>query len=139
MNRSQIAEALFNKLSKKNQALSAGLNPKWEGWLKSAHNDEEGYYPPIVPMGEMGYDLSQKKMKKLDKRTALSAGRIIFIFNKKKHGKDIPGYLRNSRDIEFWDVDSIKEGITFEEYYKLERKRIKKIEILVKGLVNRIG
>ncbi len=139
MNRSQIAEAIFNKLSAKNSALSAGLAPISIGSLKNSHNEKSGEYPPILPMSEIGYDLSKSRIKKLNKRVASSADRIIFIFNKKKHEKDIPDYLRGSDKIEFWDVDSIPSGITFESYYKLEKKRIKTIEKLVKELVKKIG
>ncbi len=140
VNRSQIAEAIFNRTSKKNTGFSAGLAANPRGMLlKQAHNDKEGDYPPILPMKELGYDLSRKRVKRLNRKIAESADKIVFIFNKRKHQNDIPKYLKDFPDIEFWDVHSIRKGISFEEYCALERKRIKAIRSRVKKLVGKIG
>lgn len=133
-NRSQIAEAVFNKLSKKNEAQSAGIRPKNPGiYLK----DED--HNPVVPMKDFGYDISKAKIKRLNPRLADWADKVVFVFYRKKHEKEIPTYLKKFKNKEFWDVGSISNETTFEEYRTLEKKRIKKIERLVKDLVKRIG
>lgn len=139
VNRSQIAEAIFNKLSKKNTARSAGLAPKTIGLLKNAYDKRRGTYPPIVPMKELGYDLSKNKIRKLNKNMVNNADKIIFMFKKKKHEKKIPRYAISKHDIEFWEVPGFKAGLTFEEYYGMEKARIKQVEKYVRSLVARIG
>ncbi len=138
-NRSQIAEALFNRLSRKNSATSAGLAPPRDGILLKDSLEDGNVYPPIVQMKEKGYDSSKARIKKLNNRRASSADKIVFLFDIKKHWDDIPAYAKESRGVEYWEVPSIKNGITYEEYSKLERKRIKVIEKRVKDLVKRIG
>lgn len=139
VNRSQIAEAIFNKLSKKNAARSAGLAPKTIGLLKNAYDEKRGTYPPIVPMKELGYDLSKNKIKKLNKKMVDNADRIIFMFKKKKHEKEIPKYAISKHAKEFWEVPGFKAGLTFEEYHSMEKARIEKIEKYVKRLIAKIG
>ena len=139
VNRSQIAEAIFNRLSKKNTALSAGVAPKTIGLLKNAHNEKRGTYPPIVPMKELGYDLSKNKIKKLNKKMADDANKIIFIFEKEKHENEIPKYAIRKRDVEFWEIPGFKTGLSFVEYSRMEKTRIKQVEKRVRDLVARIG
>lgn len=134
INRSQIAEAIFNKLSKKNHAVSAGINARAGDFLlKEANNN------PVIPMKEEGYDISKAKIKKVSKRIVNSADKVVLIFNKKKHQKEIPDYLQKCKGLEFWEVDSISNETPFEKYCKLEKSRIRKIENYVKELVRRIG
>ena len=139
VNRSQIAESIFNKLSKKNTALSAGLAPKMIGLLKNAHDEKRGTYPPIVPMKELGYDLSKNKIKKLNKKMADDADKIIFMFKRGKHEKEIPNYAIRKRDIEFWEMPGFKTGLSFVEYSRMEKIRTKQVERRVRNLVARIG
>jgi protein-tyrosine-phosphatase len=139
VNRSQIAEAIFNRLSKRNRAQSAGLSPRIIGPLRNAYDEERGTYPPIIPMKEFGYDLSRNKIKKLNKKMAEDANKIVFMFEKKKHADEIPKYAISKRDIEFWEIPGLSPGLTFEEYRRTERARIRKIEKRVRDLVTRIN
>ena len=62
LNRSQIAAAIFNKLSKKNHAVSAGMSlpPEFEGTsVVGAHNS------PADVLKEFGYDISKEKRKQI--------------------------------------------------------------------------
>lgn len=134
INRSQIAEAIFNKLSKKNKATSAGIRPRSPGMpLKEEHNN------PVIPMREAGYNLSGSKIKGLNSRITKSADKVVFIFNRRKHEKEIPAYLKKFPNKEFWEVESISDNLPFEEYCRLEKKRIRKIRRYVKELVKRVG
>jgi protein-tyrosine-phosphatase len=135
INRSQIAEALFNRLSKNHHASSAGIAPRRAGiFLKDEHNN------PVVPMANLGYDLSQAKIKKLDERAVNSTQRIVVLLNREKCERKLPEYLRRRKeDLEFWDIEKIGDDIAFEKYCRLEDERIKQIEIHVRDLVNRLG
>ncbi len=135
VNRSQIAVAIFNKLSRKNTATSAGMSPKVKGRrpLKDAHHN------PIAPMKEYGYDISHQTRKRFNRKIAEQADKVVLIFSKEKYRGRLPLYFKNLTDVEWWDVKSISDEVPLEEYHRLERKRIKRIESLVKDLVKRIG
>jgi protein-tyrosine-phosphatase len=131
-NRSQIAEAIFNKLARGSHATSAGLKPSLAGVLLK--NERSRF---VALMEDAGYDMSKAKVKRINRRMADSAGRIVFLFEK-KHLGDIPTYLRNRSGTELWEVESISEEASVEEYAALEKKRIRQIETRVKELLKRL-
>ena len=132
VNRSQIAEAIFNKSTEAHHASSAGLKPARVGGLvRNEHNN------PVDLMRERGYDISKARIKRLTKKAADSADRVILLFGK-KHLSDAPSYLKGHPGLEFWKVDSISDEIPFEEYCALERARIDQIEGRVSNLVKRL-
>lgn len=129
INRSQIAEAVFNRLSKHGHATSAGLRPRREGVpLTSEHNN------PVDVMKEHGCDLSEAKIKRVTKRMAESADKTILVCER-ENLVGAPDYLKTRPGIEFWEVWSISDETTPAQYSVLERKRIKLIETYVKDLV----
>jgi protein-tyrosine-phosphatase len=133
INRSQIAQVIFNRLSKKNRSTSAGIKPRKSGIsVRAEHNN------PYLPLRREGYDISHAKTKKVTKMMADSSDKIVLIFDR-KHLRAIPLYLRNRPDMEFWEVGRISDEIPFVEYCRLEKKRIKLIERHVRDLVRRIG
>lgn len=136
VNRSQIAAAIFNRMSKRNHATSAGMSPKIGNVGTLIKKDP---LSPIIPMKEYGYDLSHQRVRKLNKQMAEKVDKIVLIFSKKKYRGTLPSYLEKLPDVEWWDVSSISDETPFDEYCRLETKRIKKISKLVKGLVERIG
>lgn len=72
--RSQIAEAVFNKLMKKDLAISAGIEPhKWEN--KKIDEAEK----LIKSMKEIGCDLKNKISKRITKEMVDSADKIVVI------------------------------------------------------------
>jgi protein-tyrosine-phosphatase len=134
-NRSQIAAAIFNKMSKRDHAVSAGMatKPGSDGtMLRKALNN------PVLPMKIEGYDLSRARIKRLNRAMLKSADKVILIRSKKALHGVMPSILRGLPDVEWWDVNIISEGTPFDEYCRLEKKRIKKIRALVKGLVKQI-
>jgi protein-tyrosine-phosphatase len=136
INRSQIAAAIFNRISKTSHAKSAGgeIKPGSNGtMLRKALNN------PVIPMKAEGYDLSRAKIKRLTPRMLEVADKVILLRSKKKLKGVLPDNLRNLKDVEWWDVYSISDETPFDEYCKLEKKRIRMIRSLVKGLVKRIG
>lgn len=133
VNRSQIAEAIYNKTSKRNEASSAGLRPRKAGaLLRNEHNN------PVLSMREFGYDLSKARVKKVSRATVERADKVVCVFPR-KYGKELPKYLRNRPDLEFWEVDMIGSETSREEYLKLEVPRIRMIDRYVKDLVKRMG
>lgn len=131
-NRSQIAEAIFNKFSTDDKAVSAGLRPLRTGvLLRTQHNN------PVEVMRDEGYDLSQAKVKKLTRSMVESASMTVLIFNKRLM-EHVPLYLRNRSNVELWEVGGISEDTLPRQYIELERERIKKIEARVRDLVKRI-
>lgn len=132
INRSQIAEAVFNANAKRARATSAGLRPRRAGVL--VRNERNN---PVLPMSEAGYDLTKARVKRLDRRTAGSSDKVILVFQR-RHLKDTPSYLRDRPDLELWEVKSISDELPFEDYCRLERKRIGLIERRVRDLLKRI-
>lgn len=131
INRSQIAEAIYNRLSKSGHAKSAGLSPRRAGIsLAKEHNN------PVEVMKVEGYDLSKAKIKRVTKKMVDAADKTVLIC-KPKNLVDVPDFLKDRPGIEFWDMWSISDETTPAQYSALERKRIKLIEVRVRDLVKR--
>ena len=121
--RSQVAEAFFNRLSKKNKAISAGTHV--------GENKRLGLHEFVVKcMAEEGIDLSKNRRKQLTERMAKESDKIIVMTEK----ENLPYYLTGSNKITFWEVEDGK-GQSYEFHLKM-RKEIKK---LVEKLVEKIG
>ena len=123
--RSQMAEAFFNKLSKKNRAFSAGANP-------GIHlGNIVGKYKDLARcMKDIGIDISQKKSKKLTKEMIEKADVVVSLINK----KILPDYVTKSPKLKLFKVED-PGGENYEFHCKI-RDRIKKY---VKKLVKEIG
>ncbi len=121
--RSQMAEAIFTKLSNQGSASSAGLDPGgWEGKkINSAKN-------LISCMKEIGYNLEEKISKKLTKEMVDNADKIIIIGEK----ENWPDYLIN-HNIEHWEIPDA--GGTDLDFHRKIRDQIKN---KVKELIKRI-
>lgn len=131
INRSQIAEAIFNRLSKNAHATSAGLKPRRAGALLTSERNN-----PVEVMKAKGYDLTRSKTKKVTRRMVESADMTVLIC-KRGNLKGAPSYLKGRRGVEFWDVWSISDETTPAQYSALEKKRIKLIDAHVRTLVTR--
>ncbi len=134
--RSQIAELMFNKLSKRNMSYSAGTSPS---------KDEIGM-PPGRAVSELmmglGYmnTLSHKR-KLLTKAMAGKADMIIVLLSKNEIPKELPGYVKKHPNVEYWDVGRIpKAQFMFPpETYYYHIRWITRIEKRVRLLVSKIG
>lgn len=132
INRSQVAEAIFNRLSKDGHATSAGLRPRRAGVpLTSEHNN------PVEVMKEGGYDLSKAKIKQVTREMVESADKTVLICMRENLA-GAPGYLKDRPGVELWDIWSISDETSPDEYSALERKRIGLIDTRVRDLVERI-
>ncbi len=133
INRSQIAEAAFNRLSSDDRAVSAGLRPRKAGVMLT-----EEFHNPVEVMREFGYDLSKARIKVLDEGEARTADKVVLVFDR-KNMTDVPDYIRDRSEVELWDVGAISDAVPYEEYCALERKRIRLIEDHVRELIGRMG
>ena len=121
--RSQMANAFFNKLSKKNKSISAGA---------LVNEKEGGPLPEFVLkcMEEEGYDLSNEVRKQLTPDMVKWADKIIIMTER----ENIPNYLINeSEKITFWEVEDGK-GMSYEIHIKIRNKIKKLVEELIKEI-----
>jgi protein-tyrosine-phosphatase len=95
--RSQFAEAFFNKLSKKDRAISAGLHVS-----NNIEGKEIGQISEktVQCMKEIGYDISHKKSKQLTEQMVNESDKVI-VFEK----NNLPNYLKNSNKVILWKID----------------------------------
>ena len=121
--RSQMAESIFNRLSKKYRAFSAGTDV--------GSNEGKPLHELVIGcMTEQGYDLSNNKRKQLTAEMVQAADKIIVMTEK----KDLPLYLKDLPNAIFWSVDNPKDKSY--EFHCATRDQIKK---LVETLVKEIG
>ena len=105
--RSQMAETFFNKIcklrKKSHKAKSAGATPgKYEGeFVKDVSINT------VQSMREFGYDISRKKVKKLDKKMVKDADKVVVLGVR----INLPDYVKE-KEIIFWNIkDPKNEGM----------------------------
>lgn len=120
-----MAEAIFNSITKKHKASSAGLNPgKWLGKKLASTKYVK------VCMKEIGINVDNNTSKKLNKKMTSGADKIIVIGEKERW----PPYLKKSDNVDYWDiVDPDTEGIV------VHRKIRDEIEKRVRRLVRELN
>lgn len=121
--RSQIANAFFNKLSKKNKSISAGVLVK----------DKEGEKLPefvLKCMKEEGCNLSNEFRKQLTPEMVRWADKIIIMTEK----ENLPDYLisEDKKNI-FWEVEDGK-GMPYEFHIKIRDKIKGNVKRLIKEI-----
>ena len=120
--RSQMAESIFNRLSKKHSSFSAGTDVD--------SNEGKPLHELVIGcMTELGYDLSNNKRKQLTAEMVQAADQIVVMIEK----KDLPLYLKDLPKVSFWSVDNPKDR-SF-EFHCMTRDQIKKqLETLIKEI-----
>jgi len=96
--RSLVAEAFFNRLSKRNKAVSAGTSVEQEG----AVGQPAGRIVTEL-MLDIGYDLQKKKRKQLTPKLAKSADIIVVTLSDSEIEERLPDYIKHSPKVRFWD------------------------------------
>lgn len=128
--RSQMAEAFFNRLSKKNIATSAGFQVgDRDGKPLHEKGTSSGEFV-VGSMAELGYDLSENRRKQLTPRMVRDADRIFVMAER----DEVPDYLRDSEKAAFWDVADGKG-----QSYGFHCRMRDQIRGLVEGLIKGIG
>jgi protein-tyrosine-phosphatase len=121
--RSQMAEVLFNKLSK-HKASSAGIKV----------NEDEGQKIKDIPLANLviesmkkeGFDVSENVRKQLKPEMLNKFDKIIVM----AESEIVPDYLKGRKNVEFWDIKNPK-GMNKEEHNKVVRQ----IKDLVKRFI----
>lgn len=124
--RSQAAEAYFNKFSKKNTAISAGINAEKYGNKKIRDISVEKVAAWLKCMMEDGLDISDKTSKQLTKKMVDESDLIV------SFERDLPDYV--DKKTVFWEVENPRDR-PIEDFKKL----IEEIEKFVEKLVEEIG
>ena len=125
--RSQMAEAFFNNLSKKDFAESAAL-------VKEQY---KMHILVVKAMKEEGIDISNQKSKKLTEDMLKRADFIIFMNkNLKSHLNSIKANIKENCKIEFWNIPDI---VAREEDIHLYSDFLKARKIIKKRVINFIN
>jgi protein-tyrosine-phosphatase len=123
--RSQMAEAFFNKYSKKHEAKSAAIIAP-----------QDKIFPfTIRAMEEKGININQGTSKKVDQKMIEESDLVILM------NSNLKNHLRNLKDkeIESWDVPDVVASESDEHLYPKFIGARDIIEQKVKELINRIG
>lgn len=126
--RSQIAEIIFNSLSKKHTATSAGT----QKCRVTGHplKDFPEHSNLFICMDEVGYEIRNNVSKLLTPSKVDKADIVIVMAEKDTW----PDYLVKSKKVTYWKIDDL-DGQSIENF-RIGRDAIKK---LVEDLVRKIG
>ncbi|NIO09779.1 MAG: hypothetical protein GTO40_17955 [Deltaproteobacteria bacterium] len=131
--RSQVAEALFNRLSR-HQARSAGTRVEASlakrGTNTSTVKDAEGAQPVIEYMRDEGINVSDKTRSQLTREMVEVSDRVVVITAKETW----PEYLMNNSKVDFWDIPN---PLNMDS--EAARAVYEKVKKHVKDLVSEIG
>ncbi len=122
--RSQLAEAIFNSLTKKHKAISAGTVAKNAG-----QKIKIGAPRTVRVLKEIGIDISNKKAKKLNKKMVSVADKIIVFCDRRTW----PDYLLKSNKVETW-ISKDTMYMSYKERRAFRNNTKRKIQNLLKKL-----
>ncbi len=121
--RSRMAAVFFNKLSKKNKAMSAGI-----GSNVSLTSSWKGVKATVAVMKEIGIKMPYKLGKAVTRKNVENADRIVVLLDKKQQ-HILPKYITNSPKVEYHGIrDSDARTVDFLNQHRRNRD-------LVKGIV----
>ena len=123
--RSQIAEAIFNSISQKHKATSAGT----EKGRVTGHKlkDFPEHSNLFVCMDEIGLDIKENTAKSLTPKIVKDADKIIVMAEKETW----PDYLKKSNKITFWEIEDVC-GQSLDKFRKVRDQIKSLVEDLVK-------
>ena len=129
--RSRMAEAFFNKLSKKNNASSAGIAPSPR--LKS---NLKGIRGTVEVMREVGITIPYELGRAVTRKDTEEADKIIVLLDKKQR-HILPKYITESGKTEYHEIpDSDARMADFLNQQRRNRDAVRKITL---NLVKEIG
>ncbi len=117
-----MAEALFNKLSKKNRAESAGTNVDNEG---QTLDNTPGIFV-IKVLKEEGIDVRKKVRNQLTEEMVDSYDKVVVITSR----DDCPDYLKKNDKVIFWDDIADAKGTDYDFHVRTRdeiKRRVKKL------------
>ena len=129
-----MAEAFFNKLSKKNCATSAGINKyNFERHVTVANVDAN----VVEVMAEKGIDVSRNKIKMASRKMVEDADLVVAIMAKERAKRDLPKYITASPKFRLWGVENTNYSV--KSMHAVQSEKRDKIFVLVNKLVGEIG
>ncbi len=135
--RSQMAEAFFNKLSKKNHSTSCGVDPYY---VKHYNTKVANYLKSKVidVMAEKGIDISKNRIKMANRKMVGNVDIVIAIMSKDRAKRDLPKYIINSPKFRLWEIADANARYA-SSMYEAQSKNRENIYLLVKKLIKEIG
>jgi protein-tyrosine-phosphatase len=129
--RSRMAEALFNKLSKKHIATSAGIGAN----VRNPSNPK-GLRATITVMKEIGITVPYKFGRAVTRKDVDEANKVIVLLDKKQR-HILPKYITKSTKTEYYGIhDSDARCANFVDQQRTNRDIIRKFVI---KMVRKIG
>jgi len=108
--RSQIAEAIFNNISKSSSAISAGTKVIREGSNREGQKLKDKDMNIVMVMDEMGIDVSNYTRKQLTEEMFNETDKVIVI----NPSENIPEYVKQDKKTIFWEIpDPFNQDIEF--------------------------
>ena len=135
--RSRMAEAIFNKFSKKNHADSCGVCTYY--YLKKFNGKVPVGDPVLKVASETGLDITKKKIKQINRKLVENSDIIIAIMTKERAKKDIQKYVKNNKKFRLWELEDVSGTMKFGSAYKKHKINRDKIYKKVTGLIKKIG
>ncbi len=127
--RSQMAEAIFNSLTNKHKATSAGSNVKDEGMTGSPPDERV-----ITALEEVGLDISACKRKQVTPKMVEYVDKVIVLMQKDEARTCLPSYISNSKKTEYWTVRDMRGSIDPEFHRGVRNEIEKRVKLLIKKL-----
>lgn len=129
--RSQMAEAIFNNLSKgKDIAISAGTKVVREGSNKEGQKIKDKDMNIVNVMQEIGIDVSDYERKQITPEMFKEADKVIVI----NPSKNLPQYLHPSEKVIFWDIDD-----PYNQDLEFARKVRDQIHAMISNLISEVA
>lgn len=126
-----MAEAFFNKYSRKNRAVSAGL-----GRYPRSAASPKGIRASIKVLDEVGVKMPYRLGRPVRKEDVQKAGMVVVLLDK-EHRYLLPGYVVDSAKTRYYSIhDSDARLRSFLDQHRRNRDTVKRI---VLGLVKKIG
>ena len=122
--RSQVAEALYNKITQSKNAISTGKIVK-DG-IKTV--GEKSATDLIAAMKMRSIDISSNERTQISKDMVEDVDKVIVM----AEPENIPDWLKNIKQYEYWKIEDIK-GKNLEDSVSI----INRIELKVKELINK--
>lgn len=125
--RSQVAQTLFNALSRKNTAISAGVNVERENYVG---------LPPGRRISELlldlGYDIRGNVRKQLTQELLEKVDMAVVILSRQEIERYLPDYMSKSKKVRFWRISMSPTNTDIEERASVVIEIKNRVEDLVK-------
>lgn len=129
--RSRMAEAFFNKLSRKNSASSAGI-----GRYPTSSSSPKGVRATVEVMKELGIRVPYKLGRAVTRKDVDEADKVVVMLDRKQQ-RILPRYITGSGKTTYYEIpDSDGRMSDFMDQHRRNRDAVRRI---VMNLVREMG